>query len=104
MVTSTELTPFRIDISQADLDDLHDRLARTRWPIPMPDRNDPRDFSRGIPLPYLQELAGYWRDGFDWRAQETKLNQYEQFTTVVDGQTSMSCTCDQRTRPPLRCC
>jgi hypothetical protein len=84
---STALTPFRIDIPQTDLDDLQDRLARTRWPIPAPDRRDRSDFSRGIPLTYLRELADYWRDGFDWRAEEAKLNEFEQFTTVVDGQT-----------------
>jgi pimeloyl-ACP methyl ester carboxylesterase len=84
---STALTPFRIDIPQADLDDLHDRLARTRWPILTPDRRDRTDFRRGIPLRYLQELADYWRDGFDWRAQEEKLNEYQQFTTTIDGQT-----------------
>ncbi len=87
MTDSTTLIPFRIDIPQDQLDDLHDRLARTRWPIPAPDRDDRNDFSRGIPLPYLQELAAYWRDGFDWRAYEAKLNEYEQFTTVIDGQT-----------------
>ncbi|MBY8847317.1 epoxide hydrolase 1 [Saccharothrix sp. MB29] len=65
---------------------MRDRLARTRWPIPVPGRDDRADFSRGIPLVYLRELAEYWRDGFDWRAQEEKLNQHEQFTTVVDGQ------------------
>ena len=83
----TTLVPFRIDVPQADLDDLHDRLARTRWPLPVPGRDDRTDFSRGIPLPYLRELAEYWRDGFDWRAQETALNEYAQVTTVVDGQT-----------------
>ncbi|MEV0768042.1 epoxide hydrolase family protein [Nocardia salmonicida] len=87
MTENNALTPFRIDIPQADVDDLRDRLARTRWPIPVPGRDDRTDFSRGIPLGYLQELAEYWRDGFDWRAQEAKLNEYEQFTTVVDGQT-----------------
>ncbi|KQY38364.1 hydrolase [Nocardia sp. Root136] len=87
MTENNALTPFRIDIPQADVDDLRDRLARTRWPIPVPGRDDRSDFSRGIPLGYLQELAEYWRDGFDWRAQEAKLNEYEQFTTVVDGQT-----------------
>ncbi|PRY41474.1 epoxide hydrolase family protein [Umezawaea tangerina] len=81
------LTPFRVDIPQTDVDDLRDRLARTRWPIPVPGRDDRTDFSRGIPLVYLKELAEYWRDGFDWRAQERKLNEHEQFTTVVDGQT-----------------
>ncbi|MFI6221033.1 epoxide hydrolase family protein [Nocardia salmonicida] len=87
MIENNALTPFHIDIPQADVDDLRDRLARTRWPIPVPGRNDRADFSRGIPLGYLRELAEYWRDGFDWRAQEAKLNEYEQFTTVVDGQT-----------------
>nr|BFF10804.1 epoxide hydrolase [Microbacterium flavescens] len=87
MNNSTALTPFRIDIPQSDLDDLHGRLARTRWPIPAPDRGDRADFSRGIPLPYLQELAEYWRDGFDWRAQEAQLNEHAQVTTIVDGQT-----------------
>ncbi|MBW0089487.1 alpha/beta fold hydrolase [Pseudonocardia sp. KRD-184] len=87
MDEDTALTPFRIDIPQADVDDLRDRLARTRWPIPVPGRRDRTDFRRGIPQVYLEELAGYWRDGFDWRAQEAELNAYEQVTTVVDGQT-----------------
>ncbi|MFS0701164.1 epoxide hydrolase family protein [Cellulomonas sp. 179-A 4D5 NHS] len=81
------LVPFRIDIPQAEIDDLRHRLARTRWPICTPGRVDRTDFSRGIPLAYLKELAEYWRDGFDWRAQETELNAYDQVTTVVDGQT-----------------
>ncbi|WP_216910210.1 epoxide hydrolase family protein [Nocardia noduli] len=87
MTENTALTPFRIDIPQADVDDLRDRLARTRWPIPVPGRDDRTDFSRGIPTVYLKELADYWRDGYDWRAQEAKLNEYDQCTTVVDGQT-----------------
>ncbi|WP_306366341.1 epoxide hydrolase family protein [Nocardiopsis sp. CC223A] len=81
------LTPFRIHVPQADIDDLRNRLAHTRWPHPVPGRDDRTDFSRGIPQTYLRELAEYWRDGFDWRAQEERLNEYEQFTTVVDGQT-----------------
>ncbi|TKK85781.1 epoxide hydrolase 1 [Herbidospora galbida] len=87
MNQNTALTPFRVDIPQADMDDLRDRLARTRWPIPVPGRDDRADFSRGIPPVYLKELAEYWRDAFDWRAQEAKLNAYDQVTTVVDGQT-----------------
>ncbi|MFE3461736.1 epoxide hydrolase family protein [Nocardiopsis aegyptia] len=86
MNENTALTPFRVDIPQADIDDLRHRLARTRWPDPVPGRADRADFDRGIPLVYLQELAEYWRDGFDWRAQEERLNGYEQVTTVVDGQ------------------
>lgn len=87
MTDHTALIPFRIDIAQADVDDLRDRLARARWPHPVVGRGDRTDFSRGIPLAYLQELTERWRDGFDWRAQEAKLNAHEQFTTVVDGQT-----------------
>jgi pimeloyl-ACP methyl ester carboxylesterase len=86
-MTENNLTPFRIDIPQADLDDLRDRLTRTRWPHPVAGRDDRTDFSRGIPQVYLHELADYWLTGFDWRAQEATLNSSEQFTTVVDGQT-----------------
>lgn len=87
MTENTALTPFRIDIPQADLDDLRTRLARTRWPIPAPGRDDRTDVSRGIPLAYLQELAEHWRDRFDWRAHETRLNTHDHLLTVVDGQT-----------------
>lgn len=84
---NTACTPFRIEIPQADVDDLRDRLARTRWPVAVSGRDDRTDFSRGTPLAYLKDLAAYWLDGFDWRAQEAKLNEYDQVTTVVDGQT-----------------
>src|SRR5215216_4816567 len=77
------LRPFRIDIPQADLNDLNDRLARTRLPQQLPGIG----WSRGVPLDYLRGLIEYWRTGFDWRAQEAKLNAYPQFTTVIDGQT-----------------
>lgn len=87
MNENTALIPFRIHIPQTDIDDLRGRLTHTRWPITVPGRANPSDFSRGIPLAYLKELAEYWRDGFDWRAQEAELNGYEQFTTVVGGQT-----------------
>src|ERR687893_963939 len=82
MTNSTEIRPFRIDIAQTDLDDLHERISRTRWPQhPSGD-----DWARGVPLSYVQDLAGYWADGFDWRAQETRLNAIPQFTTTIDGQ------------------
>ena len=87
MTENTAPAPFRIDVPQADVDDLRDRLARTRWPVPVPGRADRSDFSRGIPLVYLDELATYWRDEFDWRAQEERLNDVDHLTTVVDGQT-----------------
>jgi epoxide hydrolase len=53
--------PFQIEISDAQLDDLRDRLARTRWPAELPDVG----WSRGVPLAYLQDLAEYWRTSYD---------------------------------------
>jgi len=83
MTTTKQIRPFRIDIPQSDLDDLKDRLARTRWAHDLPDVG----WSRGVPTGYLRELAEYWRTGFDWRAQEARLNEFSQFTTEIDGQT-----------------
>ena len=80
--TDAETRPFRIDIPQPDLDDLHDRLSRTRFPDELPGVG----WSRGVPLDYLKELAEYWRTTYDWREQEAKLNEYPQFTTTIDGQ------------------
>ncbi|MEU8122593.1 epoxide hydrolase family protein [Spirillospora sp. NPDC049024] len=74
---------FRIDIPQAELDDLHRRIAATRWPD---DLGGP-GWDRGVPLGYLRDLAEYWRTGFDWRAAEAELNRYPQFTTEIDGAT-----------------
>ncbi|MDX3385327.1 epoxide hydrolase N-terminal domain-containing protein [Streptomyces niveiscabiei] len=82
---SADITPFRIQIPQADLDDLHDRLARTRSPYPVPGTGS--DWDRGIPPAHLHELAAYWADGFDWRAHEARLNTFPQFVTEIDGQT-----------------
>ena len=59
MTTTTEIRPFRIDIAQTDLDDLHDRITRTRWPQHPADD----DWARGVPLDYLKDLAGYWPTG-----------------------------------------
>jgi pimeloyl-ACP methyl ester carboxylesterase len=76
------IRPFRIEIPQAELDDLNQRLARTRWP------GEPAGigWSRGVPTDYLQELAEYWSSGYDWRGWEATLNEFPQFTTVIDGQ------------------
>jgi epoxide hydrolase len=82
MATDGQITPFRIDIPQADLDDLRDRLARTRWP----DALDGVGWDYGIPLGYVRELAEYWRTSYDWRAYERELNAFPQFTTTIQGQ------------------
>lgn len=81
--SSTEIRPFRVEVPQADLDDLRDRLARTRWPDELPGVG----WSRGVPLGYIRQLAEYWRTGYDWRRQEAALNRFPQFTTTIDGQT-----------------
>jgi len=74
---------FRIEVPQADLDDLQDRLARTRWPAQLPGAG----WDRGVPVDYLAGLAEYWRTGYDWRRHEERLNQLPQFVTEIDGQT-----------------
>ena len=83
MTDDTEIRPFRIDIPQADLDDLRARLARTRWPDQL---DDDTGWDYGIPLAYVRDLAGYWAAGYDWRAHERRLNGFPQFTTVIDRQ------------------
>jgi pimeloyl-ACP methyl ester carboxylesterase len=74
--------PFRVSIPQAEVEDLQERLARTRWPDELPGVG----WSRGVPLGHLKELAEYWQDGYDWRRWEAKLNEHAQFTTTIDGQ------------------
>ncbi|UNO41380.1 epoxide hydrolase [Streptomyces sp. MST-110588] len=80
--TDGAIRPFRIDIPQADVDDLRDRLARTRWTPQLPGDG----WQRGVPVDHLKDLARYWRDDFDWRAQEARLNGFPQFMTELDGQ------------------
>ena len=74
------IEPFRIDIPQAQLDDLRLRLTRTRWP----DRQPVPDWSQGIPLDVVTELCRCWREQYDWRATEQRLNQIPQFHVTVD--------------------
>jgi pimeloyl-ACP methyl ester carboxylesterase len=83
MTQQSDVRPFRIEIPQAEVDDLRARLAGTRWPV----RPRVDDWSRGVPVDYLKELAGYWATGYGWRAQEAALNEIPQFTTEIDGQT-----------------
>ncbi|WP_020577423.1 epoxide hydrolase family protein [Actinopolymorpha alba] len=77
-----DLLPFRIEIPQAQLDDLHARLANTRWPDELPDVG----WTYGVPVTYLKGLAEYWRTSYDWREQEARLNRYPQFRTVTQDQ------------------
>lgn len=80
--TAPGLRPFRIDVPQAQLDDLAARLANTRWPDELPGIG----WSRGVPVDYLRELAEYWRTTYDWRLHEAALNKLPHYLATVDGQ------------------
>src|SRR5262245_57282899 len=79
---SETIEPFRIHVDDSVLEDLRRRLEWTR----LPDQIEGTDWEYGISLDYLRELLAYWRDGYDWRAQEARLNQLEHFRTRIDGQ------------------
>ncbi|HEY9408225.1 MAG TPA: epoxide hydrolase [Jiangellaceae bacterium] len=79
----TQLHDFRVEIPEAALDDLRERLRRVRWPSEIPRFG----WDRGVPLGYLRGVVDRWLHGYDWRAQEAKLNTFPQFTTRIDGQT-----------------
>ena len=79
--SETEIRPFRIEVAEQVLEDLRDRLARTRWPDELPGVG----WSYGVPLGYVKEMAGYWRTSYDWREHEARLNEFPQFTTTIDG-------------------
>jgi epoxide hydrolase len=73
---------FQIRVDDSVLDDLRDRLARTR----IPDQIEGTGWEYGIPYDYLRELVDHWRDVYDWRAQEARLNELEHFRTRIDDQ------------------
>ena len=79
--TDEAIRPFKIRVPDSVLADLKQRLARTRFPGEIPGSG----WDYGTDLSYLKELATYWRDRFDWRAAERRLNQFDQFTTTIDG-------------------
>ena len=86
----TDIRPFRIDIPQGDLDDLQARLSRTRFadslptdaeqPDLPPGAQRPAGWQFGVPTDYVRDLVGYWRDGYDWRVWEARINAHPQFT------------------------
>jgi len=75
-------TPFRIEVPDAALADLRERLKRTRWPT---DLMPGAGWTYGTNNAYLKELCAYWADGFDWRAQEAALNRHDHYLREVDG-------------------
>ena len=76
-----DVKPFTIEVPDAVLDDLYRRLESTRWPTEIPGSG----WDYGSNLGYVQELVGYWRSRFDWRAQEKRLNAFHHYKTTVEG-------------------
>jgi pimeloyl-ACP methyl ester carboxylesterase len=83
MTHDTDIRPFRVEVPQADLDDLLERLARTRLPQPAPTDG----WEYGVPNSYLADTVEYWRTTFDWRAAEARMNELPHHLTDIDGQT-----------------
>ena len=81
-VTNTTIDPLTVAIDQAQLDDLDERLARTRWPQELDDAG----WDYGMSGSYLRQLVEYWRTDYDWRAHESRVNRLPNFTTTIDGQ------------------
>lgn len=77
----SDITPFKISVSDADLDLLNQKLNLTRWP----DKETPSDWTQGIPLAYMQELQEYWLNDYNWREREALINQWPGFITEIDG-------------------
>jgi epoxide hydrolase len=73
---------FRIDVPDAEVEDLRARLAATRWPDPLPGDS----WRTGVPVAWLRQLADHWQNSYDWRANEATLNGFPQYTTEIDGQ------------------
>lgn len=76
------IVPFTVDVPDAVLVDLHDRLSRTRFPEQIPGAG----WDYGTELGYVRDLVTYWNESYDWRKQEARLNSFEQFVTEIDGQ------------------
>jgi pimeloyl-ACP methyl ester carboxylesterase len=77
----SSITPYKMLTPQSEIDDLKSRLAMTRWP----DKETPDDWSQGIPLSYVKEIAQYWLSEYDWDSRLKILNQWEGYKTEIDG-------------------
>jgi len=79
---SSDIVQFKVHVDDDVLEDLRRRLAATRFP----DQIEGTGWEYGIPVGYVRELVDYWREGYDWRAEEARLNEFDHFRTTVDGQ------------------
>ena len=80
---SAAIMPFNVHVPNSVLTDLRRRLAETKWP----DQLAGTMWEYGADIGKIRELADYWQKGFDWRAQDARINRFDQFTTEIDGQT-----------------
>ncbi|HET6874404.1 MAG TPA: epoxide hydrolase [Acidimicrobiales bacterium] len=80
-MTQGAIEPFVVDVPADDIEDLKDRLRRTRWP----EKEPVADWSQGVPLAYLQDICRYWMEDYDWSARQAKLNSFPQYRTEIDG-------------------
>jgi pimeloyl-ACP methyl ester carboxylesterase len=76
-----DLQPYKIKVPQAVIDDLRERLARTRWPDEIPGSG----WEYGLNLDYMKELSRYWQMEFNWRAQEEAINRFHHYRTTING-------------------
>jgi pimeloyl-ACP methyl ester carboxylesterase len=79
---NSDIHPFKMHVPDRVLTDLRHRLAETKWPDQLPGTT----WEYGADIKKVRELADYWQNGYDWRAQEAKINRFDQFTTEIDGQ------------------
>ena len=78
---ASRVEPFTVAVSRATLDDLETRLARTRWPDQLPGTG----WEMGADTAYMRELADYWFNEYDWRAEEARLNGFDHYRAEIDG-------------------
>lgn len=91
---TAKIRPYKVQIPQAELDDLKQRLARTRWANELPADPErkapagpvPPGWEYGVPVQYVKRLVSHWLEGYDWRAWEARINAHPQFTTEIEGQ------------------
>ena len=76
----SEITPFTINTPEEQLTDLRNRINNTRWA----EEECVNDWSQGIPLTYVREIADYWANQYDWRKSEQHLNTFDHFKTNID--------------------
>jgi pimeloyl-ACP methyl ester carboxylesterase len=78
---SQAIEPFTIAVDPVEIDELRDRLRRTRWPDP----ETVDDWSQGVPLAYVRQLCRHWVDEYDWAARQARLNSFAQYRSDIDG-------------------